>query len=359
MRCKRLFVGVEGAARRSHLLAANENLKILAFVSGKGVNYHMAPADINTNIKLLSLKLARKLSLSHTQLLAKIQFITFGMSGVFDPADLAVIESSLFKAGYNRIPHLICEDAEIALVGGGLTHTGICLISSTGAIGFARDAKGNTLRIDGWGPILGDDGSGYYLGQRALRAILRAEDHRSPACNAMKKQVLRYLQLSTAKQLVRWFDMARNTQTWRVAVADLAIPLYKAWVEDGDATADEIFSTGIRHLAETFGAILRQIKSKGLDISVRTAPVVLEGGVFEHCPKYVSGLGSTLRKQCPDINIRYAAFRPVLGALLFSLSGSRSLPELHVTNKIRNSAKLVRDTETGMTPVEFAGNENP
>ena len=75
----------------------------------------------------------------------------------------------------------VVTDAEAAYqdaFGGG---PGILLIAGTGSIAWGRDADGRTIRAGGWGALLGDEGSGYDLGLRALRAVLHAHDGRGPA----------------------------------------------------------------------------------------------------------------------------------------------------------------------------------
>ncbi|WP_275092119.1 BadF/BadG/BcrA/BcrD ATPase family protein, partial [Microbacterium sp. K36] len=52
---------------------------------------------------------------------------------------------------------------------------GVLLIAGTGAVALGVDPSGARL-VDGWGPELGDFGSGSWLGREALRAVLRAHD---------------------------------------------------------------------------------------------------------------------------------------------------------------------------------------
>ena len=45
----------------------------------------------------------------------------------------------------------------------------------------AATNKGEAARSGGWGYVLGDEGSGYWIGRAALRAVLREADRRGPA----------------------------------------------------------------------------------------------------------------------------------------------------------------------------------
>ena len=59
---------------------------------------------------------------------------------------------------------------------------GVLLVASTGSIAFARGADGRVQRAGGLGPLLGDEGSGFWLGRSAARdAVLRrARRQRDP-----------------------------------------------------------------------------------------------------------------------------------------------------------------------------------
>ena len=75
----------------------------------------------------------------------------------------------------------ITHDAEIALTGATNGDPGILVIGGTGSIAFGRNAAGRTARAGGWGYIFGDEGGGFDLTRRALRAALRDEEGWGPA----------------------------------------------------------------------------------------------------------------------------------------------------------------------------------
>ena len=78
---------------------------------------------------------------------------------------------------------VIVNDALIALETGAPGQPGVVIISGTGSIAYGRNAAGEAARSGGWGYVLGDEGSGYWIGRAALRAVLRAADlaGRAPA----------------------------------------------------------------------------------------------------------------------------------------------------------------------------------
>ena len=71
---------------------------------------------------------------------------------------------------------LIESDAFISYIGAIGIQPGVLLIAGTGAIAIARQNDGTMIRVGGWGPVFGDEGSGYWIGREAVSAALRAND---------------------------------------------------------------------------------------------------------------------------------------------------------------------------------------
>lgn len=54
--------------------------------------------------------------------------------------------------------------------------SGYLLISGTGSVAIARDVDGTISKVGGWGRLLGDEGSGYWIGLQALKHYTKATD---------------------------------------------------------------------------------------------------------------------------------------------------------------------------------------
>ena len=80
----------------------------------------------------------------------------------------------------SRRTRSIVNDALIALVAGAGASPGVVVISGTGSIAYGVSHHGVAARAGGWGPTLGDEGSGYWIGRRALAAVMRDADGRGP-----------------------------------------------------------------------------------------------------------------------------------------------------------------------------------
>jgi N-acetylglucosamine kinase-like BadF-type ATPase len=71
---------------------------------------------------------------------------------------------------------LIETDAFISYMGAIGPRPGVLLIAGTGSIALAMDSSGKMIRAGGWGPAFSDEGGGFWIGQEAIRAALRAHD---------------------------------------------------------------------------------------------------------------------------------------------------------------------------------------
>lgn len=85
-----------------------------------------------------------------------------------DAAALAALIAPLAPAARITVVH----DSRLLLAAGGAS-TGVAVIAGTGSAAWGRNARGEEARAGGWGYLLGDEGSGYWLGREAVRHSLR------------------------------------------------------------------------------------------------------------------------------------------------------------------------------------------
>lgn len=78
---------------------------------------------------------------------------------------------------------------------------GVAAIAGTGSIAYGFTEQG-FFRVGGWGPQLGDEGSGYDLGRRALQTAARMADGRTPPEPAFLDKILQFYDVKTAHDLI-------------------------------------------------------------------------------------------------------------------------------------------------------------
>ena len=97
--------------------------------------------------------------------------IVLAGAGVGDPIQREAILKSCNSIIPNN-PCMIVSDADAALEGAFAGGPGIIIISGTGSIALGKDSFGKVARSGGYGYLLGDEGSGFWIGREAMRRCL-------------------------------------------------------------------------------------------------------------------------------------------------------------------------------------------
>lgn len=228
-----------------------------------------------------------------------------GIAGVGRPGDAEAVRGVLRRLGLTG-PARVENDAAIALVAGAPAGVGIVVVAGTGSIAYGADPGGRTARAGGWGHLLGDEGSAFWLGHAALRRGIRAADGRGPA-TTLGDRVSRSLGLDGPADLIAWFyDQEQSRQR----LARLA-PLVEEAAAEGDAAAEELLAEAAQHLARAARAVARQLAFDG------PYPVVLAGGAFKACPSLAGRLERCL--DLPEARPALLAVEPATGAVTLAL----------------------------------------
>lgn len=209
---------------------------------------------------------------------------------------------------------MVTNDARVAFVAGSVRRVGLALVCGTGSIAWGRNGAGKIARAGGWGWHVGDEGSGFWIGERAIRAALRATDGRGPQ-TALVAALLENFGLDRIDQLVR---RVYDTEYPRHDVARFAVRVAAA-ASAGDAVAQSILADAAAELvlaAETvISALALRTAGEGYD-------VVLSGGTF----RALAGLQHdvTAALSHPGAAILPLEVEPAVGAVRLALEALTS-----------------------------------
>lgn len=236
---------------------------------------------------------------------APVAALCLGIAGVDRPGEKELISRMLRRLGL-RQPVRVVNDAAVALVAGAPAGHGIVVVAGTGSIAYGRSPAGVTARSGGWGYLLGDEGSAFWLGHAALRLGIRAADGRGQATTLFER-ICRKVDVSSAAGLHAWF-YEQNLSRHRVA--ELASLVEEA-ARDGDAASEELLDHGAGHLARAAWAVASQLTFGG------EYPLVLSGGAFRACPSLYSRLEARL--DLPEAQVVRLDVEPARGAVTLAL----------------------------------------
>lgn len=106
-----------------------------------------------------------------TTLPRKPEALIIGMRGVWTPAEKRYWQKR-FKNLAGKV--VVMSDIELAHLRAFGKKPGIILNAGTGSIAYGRSASGKTARAGGLGPLLGDEGSGFWIGREYLKRVKKA-----------------------------------------------------------------------------------------------------------------------------------------------------------------------------------------
>jgi glucosamine kinase len=205
---------------------------------------------------------------------------------------------------------LVVNDALIALEAGAPGVPGIVVIAGTGSIAYGRNANGSASRAGGWGHVIGDEGSGYWIGRQALAAIVREVDGRGPRTQ-LTDDVLSHFGVPNAAGLVH---IVYNREVPRRNVATLG-PIVQRARDSGDAVAANILERAAEELVLAASSVATRLDMRG-----DSFPFVLAGGIFHIVPWLVEQLGKRLLEVAPRCQVRLLAEEPAIGAVSIALA---------------------------------------
>lgn len=198
----------------------------------------------------------------------------------------------------------IHHDAASNLAGASAGQPGIVVIAGGGSLGYGMDAEGIDAKAGGMGYLMGDDGSAWWIGLRALHAAAAAADGRGEATELLPF-VLEHYNLPTIRHIVEILYAPTFT---RDQVSGIAPDV--ARIAATDDVARDIVATAGTLLARLALAVALRLFTVGDPVDVYPT-----GGVFGAGALVTEPFRATLRDGWPHASIREPQFPPVYGAL--------------------------------------------
>lgn len=227
---------------------------------------------------------------------------------------LAGIDRSKLKdeliAGLSRSlgETVIVSDARSALAGATACKPGVVVIAGTGSIAYGINSAGVEARAGGWGWRLGDEGSGYTIGRKAVLAALSYYDMSGPA-TVLKEQILAKLGLEAIEDIIDWtYASGRQPRHF----AEL-VPVVKNAERNGDRVAADIMFDAGADLGRITQAVIKRLQLRG------DFPVACCGGVFLQPNRYNVAFEKTVRQVASDCVFIEPMFSPTVGSGLLAL----------------------------------------
>jgi N-acetylglucosamine kinase-like BadF-type ATPase len=297
-----VILAIDGGGSRTRCVAIDKHGQVVSKGESGPSNHLLVARDIVR--RSLADVIHQTLTLGHLDR-DDIICLSAGLAGVdFDGAGAPAMEELLNDLGFAQT--VINGDMVIAHAGAFGGDEGVMALAGTGSVILGIGASGKRVKIGGWGPVYGDEGSAYRIGQMSLRAAARNYDGRGPE-TSLTEALLRALGLHEFRETVSrvYVEGMESRQ-----IAALSSVAYEAAVA-GDEVARTIFTQAGEELAESVAAAIRQLDFSGTEILVS-----YQGAVLEACVLVRECFAAALRDVFPNISIVPPRFEPVIGAYL-------------------------------------------
>lgn len=256
------LLGVDGGGTRTTLALGNDVGEELARREGPpGI---VDPGRPSASVAVVE-QMIRSL-LQDAAVQPPVSAMCVGLAGVSEPAIRNAVHRQLGESGLARRV-IVCSDAEVAFAGALGGGAGILLASGTGSVAWGRGEDGRVARCGGWGAVAGDEGSAYWLGREALRAVMQAHDGRG-AATILWEQLPTATHIEGPEALPGWALRAGKRD-----IAGLA-PLVVAAAEGGDEVAVRLVGAAADELMRYAAALETRLAPWSGEV-----PIILHGGL--------------------------------------------------------------------------------
>ena len=299
-----VYFCADGGGTKLLMLAFDEELRLLATARGAGVSTLIAtPEQVKENMRDTLRQLIGSLPPEYRPAFGPLRVEKLFQTSCGTMAPAAVSDGLLEVGEVVRIGEGSC-----GVLAGLAAGTGVLALSGTGSDCFYVQDTQRVAGVGGYGPILGDEGSGYDLGRQCLQAAIQADQERGPATLLRDYVFEDYGLKESMWELVH---IVHGSANYRTPVARATYTLARA-AKDGDAVALDILRRGGEQLASDTAALLRRI---GQDESC-TLPATVSGGAWKIHPQLWQSYTRSLRQRYPQLRISPPLFEPVMSGVI-------------------------------------------
>lgn len=233
-------------------------------------------------------------------------FLALGVSGAGRETDVEIVKEAFHSLGFEHV--VVGHDATIALFGALGGADGVVVIAGTGSIAYGlRD--GQSRRAGGWGYLLGDEGSAFWMGIRALQQVMHGYDGRSKRDQDLLKAACDYFQVQDATELI---PLIHKTPIDRGLIGGFSREI-TTLANEGHGLCQEILAEAGRQLGQLAVAVLSKLEL--LDAQGRVGAC---GGVFSAGDPILVPMQEEIHRRAPGQILTLPDFEPVVGAVLLA-----------------------------------------
>lgn len=300
-----LYLAADGGGSKLQTILYDENFHVIRTGRVAGVNTLFKPAEVvRSNIEAMLAELLE------------------GVDGNVSAADIClvgggdVMREALDRLG--RVKNVTFRGESVIGLAASLKTSGVVALSGTGSDSFFIKDGVRQMAVGGWGPLLGDEGSGYDIGLRTLKAAIHAHDGRGEP-SMLYDLVMENWSLSDLWGIVG--HLAGNPEA-RHEVASAAKLCSKA-AHAGDKVALRIYEQAALDVSVTTRTVIDACRTEW------DGTIVIMGGAWKGHPRMFEVFRREMELLYPEACVTRSLYDPVVGcAVLRFLDEGRSMEDI-------------------------------
>ncbi len=291
-----MFLGIDGGGSKTSCLIGDETS-----VLGRGMGGGSNVIRVGEESARLALHEAIRQACSSARVKpAQIQRACAGLAGAARPEVRDVARRIIAEIIPGEIE--ITGDMEIAMEAAFGDGPGVIVIAGTGSIAYGRNPQKQTARAGGWGFAISDEGSGYWIGRRAVAAAVNEGEDAKDTC--LFKAIAKSWGVTTHQQVVM---KANSTPAPDFAAL---FPIVHTAAEKQNKQAREVLTQAAKELVGLGEDVIDRLFP-----AAHAVPVAMSGGVFAHSAQVREVFYNRLSKEYPQVRLIEDVVEPVQGAL--------------------------------------------
>jgi N-acetylglucosamine kinase-like BadF-type ATPase len=299
------ILGIDGGGTKTTcVLATDEGVVLARAVSGPG-NYLKVGVDVvKESFRTAIHAVCRQAGVNPP----RIDAVCAGLAGAERPRDRKTLRGA-FQEIVSAKKIFLETDAYITLIAATEGKPGLIVIAGTGSVAMGMNAQGERARAGGWGHIIGDEGSGYDIGRKAMVTALHSYDGR------IKKTILeeRILQALTLRKMEDLISLVYSGKISPDKIAAL-YPVVINAAQQGDAAAIDLLRQAGRELGKIATAVIGRLHMQRARLAL-----AISGGVFKAGGVLLTSFTQTVRRVARRAEIIAPRHPPEIGAVALAL----------------------------------------
>lgn len=295
-----MYLAVDAGGTKTEFVIADDE-RVLARVTGKTLKImNVGAAEATSRLRHHLDEVAGKAGVP----LYLVRRTCMGLAGISGEGVRSWAETVLGEVLTGEL--VLTGDEEIALEAAFGQGPGVLAIAGTGSHVIGRCGGGSRFTAGGWGPILGDEGAGHWIGLEGIRAALRAQDRGVPS--SLLREIMAAWGITSLGVLI-----AQANGQPRPDFAVLAEAVARCAAQ-GDALARSVLERAGEELAAQVSNVLAKMRAAGC------APqdihrIAFTGSVLGRVASVHNAMSRALKLAYPATVIDEHPVQPIDGAL--------------------------------------------